>query len=54
MRCYVSRKSKDSTKKIKEEYCKSNNIYLLVIPYWDFDFINDILDETLNLHDDIV
>lgn len=40
--------------KIKEEYCKSNNIYLLVIPYWDFDFINDILDETLNLHDDIV
>lgn len=39
---------------IKSTYCEENAIYLLVIPYWDFDFIDEILEETLNLHEDIV
>lgn len=33
--------------KIKTKYCKDNNIYLLRIPYWDFDNIEQILTETL-------
>lgn len=39
---------------IKRKYCNDNGIYLLVIPYWDIDDINEILDEIFNLHDDIV
>lgn len=33
--------------KIKTKYCKDNNIYLLRIPYWDFNNIDQILTETL-------
>jgi very-short-patch-repair endonuclease len=33
--------------KIKTKYCKDNNIYLLRIPYWDFNNIEQILTETL-------
>lgn len=32
---------------IKENYCKDNNINLLIIPYWEFDNIEQILQETL-------
>ncbi len=31
--------------KIKEDWCKSNNIPLLLIPYWEFNNINSILTE---------
>ena len=34
---------------IKTEYCKNHNIKLLRIPYWDFDNIESILQEHLNL-----
>lgn len=27
--------------KEKEEYCKSNDIPLLIIPYWDYDFLSE-------------
>ena len=33
--------------KIKTKYCKDNNIKLLRIPYWDFDNIEKILEQTL-------
>ena len=32
---------------IKNQYCKDNNIKLIRIPYWDFDNIEDILNEEL-------
>ena len=32
---------------IKKKYCEENNIQLLLIPYWDYDKINDILFKTL-------
>lgn len=35
------------TDSIKREYCHNNNINLLVIPYWDFDNINTILEKRL-------
>ena len=35
--------------RIKNEYCKKNNIKLIRIPYWDFDNIEDILIKELNL-----
>jgi hypothetical protein len=35
--------------KIKLKYCKDNNIPLLVIPYWDFDNIESILQNALGL-----
>lgn len=34
--------------KIKENYCKDNNINLLIIPYWEFDNIEEILINILN------
>lgn len=37
--------------KIKEEYCKTNNIPLIIIPYWEFDNIEDILTHKLNIKD---
>lgn len=44
--------------KIKTNYCLSNNINLIRIPYWDYNNIESILDEQLNtqlyLHKDIV
>lgn len=27
--------------KIKQDYCKNNNIKLIIIPYWDYDKLND-------------
>ena len=38
---------KDTQKrdKIKNKYCKDNNINLLRIPYWELDSVEDILDE---------
>lgn len=33
--------------KIKNDYCKSNNIKLIRIPYWDYDDIEKILNEKL-------
>lgn len=33
--------------KIKKEYCLSQNINLLEIPYWEYDSINDILKKQL-------
>lgn len=36
---------------IKNTYCKSNNIKLVRIPYWDFDNIEQILDEVLSNKD---
>lgn len=39
---------------IKRKYCIDNGIYLLEIPYWDIDSIDEILDDTFNLHKDIV
>jgi len=42
-------KLKRTTKndKIKQEYCKNNNIPLLIIPYWEFDNIENILKERI-------
>lgn len=42
------KKLKDQRKKdkIKTRFCKTNNIFLLRIPYWDFDNIEEILTET--------
>lgn len=34
---------------IKQKYCEENNIPLLIIPYWDFDKIEEILTRELNL-----
>ena len=31
----------------KDEYCKLHNIDLLRIPYWDFDIIEEIIDEKI-------
>lgn len=40
--------------KIKDNYCKVNCIYLIRIPYWDYNKIEEILDNELILHEDIV
>lgn len=34
--------------KIKTKYCKNNGINLLRIPYWEFDNIEEILEQTLS------
>lgn len=34
--------------KMKDNYCKMNNIELLRIPYWEFDNVENILDLYLN------
>ena len=39
---------------IKNNYCKANGIYLIRIPYWNIDKIEQILDNELILHEDIV
>jgi len=36
--------------KMKEDYCKKNNIKLIAIPYWDFNNIESILEKKLNLN----
>lgn len=33
---------------IKDEYCKTHNINIIRIPYWEFDNVNEILKEVLN------
>ena len=33
--------------RIKEEYCKKNNIKLIRVPYWEFDNIEEILKRIL-------
>ena len=33
----------------KDEYCKLHDIDLLRIPYWEFDNIDKILNEKLNI-----
>lgn len=40
--------------KIKNDYCQTNGIYLIRIPYWDINRIEAILDKELILHEDIV
>ncbi len=37
-------KTQKKNDKIKEKYCKDNNIQLLIIPYWNFDKIEEILE----------
>lgn len=34
---------------IKRDYCKSNNINLIEIPYWNFDSIEEILEKELSI-----
>ena len=48
---YAKKRLKESQKrdKIKDEYCKNNNIRLIRIPYWDLDNIENILKQELNL-----
>lgn len=43
---FEDQKEKD---KIKLNYCKDNNISLLIIPYWDFNNIEEILTKELNI-----
>lgn len=42
---FMDRQRKDL---IKTDYCKSNDIELIIIPYWDYKKINEILDKKLN------
>lgn len=47
----------EETKKhdeIKNNYCQANGIYLIRIPHWKIDKIEEILDKELILHEDIV
>jgi hypothetical protein len=43
---FKTRKERD---KIKQKYCEENNIPLIIIPYWDYDKIEEILTHELNL-----
>ena len=43
---FITRQRHD---KIKDEYCRLNNIKLVVIPYWEENNINNILIKQLNL-----
>ena len=43
---FIERKIRDT---IKNYYCQQNNIKLIRIPYWDFDNIENILKQELNL-----
>ena len=42
-------KYRQKNDQIKKDYCKNNDIQLLEIPYWDFDNIDQILEEELLL-----
>ena len=35
--------------KLKQQYCIANNIDLLIIPYWDFEKIPNILKQQLKI-----
>lgn len=41
-------KYRQNNDKIKSDYCKNNNINLIVIPYWDFNNIEQIIEDYLN------
>ena len=41
-------KSQKRRDKIKQDYCYNNNINLLIIPYWQFNEIEQILTDTFN------
>jgi len=41
-------KERQNRDKLKNQYCKENNIKLIRIPYWEFNNIEKILDEKLN------
>ena len=43
-------KQTQTNDQIKTDYCKTNNIPLLRIPYWDFDNIETIITEFLSNH----
>ena len=43
---FINTKIRDTIKNI---YCRNNNIDLLRIPYWEFDNIENILIDKLNL-----
>lgn len=43
---FIDRKIRDT---VKNEYCKKNNIKLIRIPYWEFDNIERIIVNELNL-----
>ena len=40
---------KRKQKNMKNEYCENNNITLIRIPFWEFDNLEKILIEKLNL-----
>ena len=40
-------KNQKKRDRLKIKYCKENNIKLLIIPYWDFDNIDQILEQNL-------
>ena len=44
----INFKSQKRRDKIKVDYCRKENIPLLIIPYWEFDNLEDILDSYLN------
>ena len=39
---------------IKNNYCLTNGIHLIRIPYWNYNKIEEILEQELILHKDIV
>lgn len=44
--CSVKRlKNIQKRDQIKKEFCEKNNIPLLIIPYWDYDKIEELIDE---------
>lgn len=44
---YDKLKSIQKNDEIKNNYCEKNNIYLLRIPFWDKEYINDILNRSI-------
>jgi len=42
-------KKRQFNDKIKADYCTSNNLSLLVIPYWNINKIGDLLDEFIRI-----
>lgn len=48
---FIDRKIRDTIKNI---YCKNNNIELLRIPYWDYDNIENIIINNLNLSNELI
>ena len=42
-------KNTQNVDNIKSQYCKDNNIKLIIIPYFEFDNIEKILKKELNI-----